>query len=725
MSGGRHHRRFFRSIGVLLLPVVAWTGAWLLSHRPAAEMNRFNRLNSTQQSLWRSFGGTWEVVHGIVRNNSDERGAKLVAGSDRWRDYTLTTDLQFDGDHGDMGVLVRSNREEEGVDAYDGYYIGLRTTDGTLVIGRSDYGWIESMPILMPGGVHMNAWYRLTVTVVGCDIAASSVNQSTHQVAYAALHEDGCVPSGRVGLRSLATGGRWKEIAVHPAERAELEALSKHAAAVRRLEFPRREGDYNRMFHFSPPEEASAAALATVSGNERHAISIGDLQKFPRDADRSVLLHGIVTLTSPALYVQDANGGVVVRDAHLPQLNVGDAVELSGKAELGTYSAAVVGGNVRLLWSSTPVPPIAVTPAQAASGAYDAQFIETEARVLAMNSAVDGGESLELSDGSQVFRALFNQHSARSLVRIEVNSLVRIRGVCVLDRRITHEMTPFVLLPRSGADVSILSAPPWWTPWHVALLVAGATLLIMVLQMTYFRLHQWRANAITSERERLAHEIHDTMAQSFAGVGYQIQGIRSGVLRNQQIDKGHIAEQLHVAYQLVKRCHEEASRTISMLGAPSPEIQHNLLGALVQVAKKIAGNAVQVETRLEGSVPSLNLRLANAMLHIGQESISNAIGHGEATMIWLTLRAVDNEIELVIEDNGKGFMCDPEAAGFGIQGMQKRARDVAGQLEISSRPGEGTCVRVRANAQVEQPWSGIRARLGRQLTVWLQRERKD
>jgi len=65
-----------------------------------------------------------------------------------------------------------------------------------------------------------------------------------------------------------------------------------------------------------------------------------------------------------------------------------------------------------------------------------------------------------------------------------------------------------------------------------------------------------------------------TMAQSFAGVGYQIQGIRSRVLKGERIAQTQITDQLDVAYQLVRRCHEEASRTISMLGTASPEVQN-------------------------------------------------------------------------------------------------------------------------------------------------------
>jgi signal transduction histidine kinase len=246
------------------------------------------------------------------------------------------------------------------------------------------------------------------------------------------------------------------------------------------------------------------------------------------------------------------------------------------------------------------------------------------------------------------------------------------------------------------------AGPPWWTPWHVGMLFAAALGMALLTQLIYFRVQQWKAYTITQERERLAHEIHDTMAQSFAGVGYQIQGIRRSVVRGDRQDSRQIADQLSVAYQLVRKCHEEASRTIAMLGSSSPQIQQNLLGSLAETARRIAGNQIRTITRLQGNSIPLNLRLADALLHIGQEAIANAVGHSDPTVLTLTLNYEGKDVELVVEDNGQGFEYTPEKAGFGILGMQKRARDVAGALRILSAPGRGTQVRVTASLQQDK-----------------------
>lgn len=673
--------------------------AWLFWKRGEIPPDHVYTLQGGKLKGAEAFGGAWEVDDGVVRNNSDERGAKLVTGSERWKDYTLSADLKFDGEHGDMGVIVRSTNEEEGVDAYNGYYIGLRTTDATLIIGRADYGWMEARPVSMPGGVHAGTWYRILVTAVGCRIAASSQNLTTGQTAWIAVEERPCAEAGRIGLRSLATGGMWKNIHIKPAVLSDYMNLRSHAASIEYPEFPKREADYNRIFRFSPTYDASMQPPGIAAASSAPLFHTGDLQNLPRTQKGPVSLRGVVTLATHDLYVQDAEGGVFVTGARMPPLNVGDEVEVTGRVQPGLYSSAIRGGTVRLLWSGAPIPPVAITPLQASSGAYDARFVEIEGRLTGIRQIEPNEQALELIQDGQPFSALYVNQPFGSLPRLEINSLLRLRGVCVLDRKVTREITPFAILLRSNDDIQVIAPPPWWTPWHLAMLFVALIGLALLIQLVYFRIQTWQTNAITQERERLAHDIHDTMAQSFAGVGYQIQGIRSAVQRKDHPEFRPIAEQLDVAYQLVRKSHEEASRTIAMLHASAPDIESELVNSLVNTAKKIAGDHIDTRTKVEGVHFRLNLRLANALLHIGQEAITNAVSHANPTKLMITLCYQEPHVELIVEDNGNGFDATPEKAGFGILGMQKRAQAVGAQLTIAGALGKGTQVRVFARSK--------------------------
>ena len=459
-------------------------GAWLwLQQRHANSVvpSHSYQLQTGRLDEWNAVGGKWEVDNGIIRDNSTERGAKLLTGSSDWRNYTLNADIRFDGEGADMGVIVRSNDEKEGVDTYNGYFVGLRNLDGTIVIGRSDYGWIEARPLPIPGGVHPSVWYRLRVTAYECNIAASVQNLTTSQTAWIAFEERSCVETGRIGLRSMNPSGMWRNVSIMPASRDDYMELQRHAAFVERPEVP--------------------------------------------------------------------------------------------------------------------------------------------------------------------------------------------------------------------------AGPPWWTPWHVGMIFAAVLALALLTQLAYFRIERWKTYTIMQERERLAHAIHDTMAQSFAGVGYQIQGIRRSIVRNDQQEAGHIADQLSIVYQLIRRCHAEASETIAMLGSSSSFIQQNLLETLADTARKIAGDKIEIITEFHGAFVLLNLRLADALLHIGQEAIANAVSHADPTTLTITLSYRDSGVELVVKDNGQGFMYLPQTAGFGISGMQKRARDVGATLQILSAPGMGTQVHVVTTRQ--------------------------
>ncbi len=675
-------------------------------------------LKSNSLDDWQSYGGTWDVSNGVVHNHSDERGAKLLAGSSQWTDYRLQADVRFDGDHGDMGVILRSSREEEGVDAYDGYYVGLRTTDGTLIIGRSDYGWMEARPIPMPGGVHADTWYRLIVIAEGCKIGATSENLTTGAKIGLVFSEQQCRTSGRIGLRSLATGGSWRNIEVAPSSAQDFEQLATYAAGVEKPEFPKREADYNSFFRFSAPHDIASRDAGSQTMQTLPQPRISDLQQMSRDTPTHAMVRGVVTITSPQLYIQDATGGVRVEDSAGLAANVGDTVEVSGYVKPTLYSAIFKDDTVRLLWSGTPVPPISVTPIQAASGSYDARFIEVQGHLSNVVTDAAGHVELEIREDSQSFKAILKNAPKRYLRELQPGSYLRLRGVCVLDRQYTQATTAFALLLRSEDDVQVLAGPPWWTPFHVILLFAGLLVLALLIQVIYFRIQRWKTLAITQERERLAHDIHDTMAQSFAGVGYQIQGIRSSIVQGTHNGPNEVADKLDVAYQLVRRCHEEASRTVAMFGV-SLEGSGGLVDELENTVVRIAGEQVKAVVAIEGTPQPLSLRLTKALLHIGQEAITNSLRHGAPTQIRIVLGFERNELYLTIADDGCGFEEARVKPHLGMQGMRQKTREIGGQLVIASNVGSGTQATVRVPLQQERP--AVRTRLLRAITKMFSR----
>ena len=690
-------RRLVLSIviaAVAVFALAAAVSAWIGARRAHSPWTYAFPVGPSAMKAWLPLGGTWEMLNGAIHNGSNDRGAKLVSGSTRWSDYAVRGDLHFDSDHGDMGLVIRSNDEEEGVDAYRGYYAGLRVNDGALVIGKADYGWLEAAPVIMPGGVNHSTWFHLTLMSVGCRIAAQAENLNTHQSAWVVLQEHPCIQSGRIALRSLSTGGTWRNLSVASADETAMAGMLSHVSAVSQLEYPKGEAEYSRLR--AKLSAAHAVPPAAVSVETQHITHIIDLVDLPPDEQKQATIRGVVTLSASDLYLQDATAGILVRKKSSYKLNVGDFVEVTGLAHADLYRTTMAARTVQLLWDGAPVPPISITSSQAVSGAYDARFVEIESLVTANRLDPDGGRVLTLSDGVQSFDAIVPRGSSQRADMPARGSYVRVRGICTRGSEAQSDAKPFAIVLRSSDDLHVLAGPPWWNLWHIGLLFVAALALVFTLQFVVLHLQRWKNETITRERERLAHEIHDSMAQSFAGVGYQIQGIRKTLLAGTELNRGRLSDQLTLAYQLVRRSHEEASRTIAMLSPAYPALREDLPATLAEAARRIAGDDIAIQLESEGEKYPLPLVVANGFYHIGREAIVNAVNHAHPSRIVITLSFLKDQVALTIADNGCGFDFSPAKAGFGILSMQKRARDFGGTLKITSSDQAGTKVQTCA-----------------------------
>lgn len=665
-------------------------------------------------SGWHAYGGAWQVRRHVARNESDERGAKMVAGNPRWRDYTLEGDTRLLSHGGDVGFVVRVNNESTGVDAYDGYYVGVRTGDNSLVIGRSSYGWMEGDPAPVAGGVRALEWYHLRIVAVGCAVAASARDTRTGVITYAALRENPCVRDGKIGLRSHATGGEWRNISVVRARPSDLRQMLDHVAKVTRPLYPRDEAGYNAT-HTFPTFDHSQDEAGSGWRNEVAGLPIASLASLKLARLERARVRGVVTLTSPSLYIQDATGGAVILPAKPPLLNLGDEIEAVGSALPQGYSTAIQNAEVRRMWDRTPYPPMLVTPSQAATGAYDAMLIETEGTLEGTEYKNDR-LILTLQNGEESFQAIAQTaKSGYPYSGFALHSRLRLRGICVLDASATRGLTPFALWLRSADDVERLAGPPWWNKKHMTELGFALLLLALAAQLIYSSVEKWQLHAVAHERERLAYELHDTLAQSFAGIGYQLQGIRNRVRAQASSGLEALVNPLEAVCENVRKAHEEASLSIAMLRDFSPE-SSDLAGALERCTSQMCyGGTMTVQVISSGEVRPVSLPAADALFHIGREAIANALRHAGATQIRVALNYSSDLVILTIEDDGGGFEAQRPGNGLGLRGMEKRAKDVHAELAIESQPGKGTRVTVQAPVAVKRDYVAYFAWFGRSL----------
>lgn len=682
-----HHRYSSRlflagstiAIAAALVICVAW------SHRQPYFRSGWNERE--HQSDWQAFGGTWQIVDGSIQNISDDRGAKLMNGSPDWHNYMVQADVQLLGDTGDAGFVIRASNEAVGVDSYDGYFAGIRDADETLILGRADYGWHEFQTIPVHSGVQSGSWYHLKVLAYECTLIASATTPSG-EVRIAQLHEQQCLTKGRFGLQSYSTGTVWRNLEVQHASERDMQVMLLQSGAGSELKQKSSEDIWTDQ-RFVEPMRRELRDHQT----DLHAVQIGSLRLLPQNLPSPVTIHGVVTMVSPILFIQDSSGGIAIPDATTSKpVQIGDAVEARGDPEQQEFSSVLHHATVRPLWSHTPVPPVSVTASQAASGAFDAQYIETEGKLTSEQNDSRQSLVLKLDEGSQSFVAIAeNLALAHTLRNFKTGSRLRLRGVCVTDRAFARDGVPFALLMRSAGDAEMIEPPPWWNTWHIIEVMLGLLTTSLLLQYGYITIKRNRLRAIMEERERVAHEMHDTLAQSFAGIGYQLEALCDEAEPGSQM-----RSQLESTVDLVRFGHMEARRNITALRPCNIE-REGLARALGQAAQAMVhGGSITIKTSVHGEQIQIPLRIADTLFRIGQEAIANAVRHAKPRTIHIALIYGKDSVKLIVRDDGKGFLPSQQSSGFGIQGMGQRADAIAASLRLRTSPEHGTAVNVRA-----------------------------
>jgi signal transduction histidine kinase len=685
-------RRLWILLCILSLALATGYGFWEYQRNPSRGLPYHDSFAGGKAEEWKAFGGTWELMNGSMRNDSDERGAKLLTGSQQWLNYSIEADVMLLGEGGNAGLIVRSSDEEEGVDAYTGYYAGLRNLDHSLVLGRAGHGWMEvARPVSFPGNkVLPGRWYHLKLLAYGCQLIAAADQPSQPTITTLSVKDVDCVVSGRAGLRSYASGGVWRNVVVRPASQQDAAVMLAMVQPQDALNSEPQIADSVSLSGFHAPQAGIRTQALPSSPNTQ---PISKLRLFPFARQERATVRGVVILASPELFVQDSTGGVLVKPATSETVRVGDEVEATGLVRPGDSNATLDDATVRVLWAGTPMPALSVTASQAATGAFDAEFIEVEGRLRHKEYGADDTLVFDLDSGPQSFRAVMKRGRGDSLYnRLREGSLLRIRGVSVVDSSSAADIAPFTLLVRSTDDFVELAGPPWWSARHLVAMAIGFLLLALLANFVYHRVDNWRLRAIVEEREHLAFEMHDTLAQGFAGIGFQLEAIRTGVPE----EFSRMRQQIDLASDLVRHSHAEARRTVEML-RPQQLESEGLLSALAFCARRlVTGGSVAVTARSVGDVQPIPLRLSDNLYRIGQEALANAVRHAHAANLGIILEYKKTSVRLLVSDDGRGFTNGDEQTGFGVLGMRKRAASIGASLDISSDPAEGTRVAVIA-----------------------------
>jgi two-component system NarL family sensor kinase len=189
------------------------------------------------------------------------------------------------------------------------------------------------------------------------------------------------------------------------------------------------------------------------------------------------------------------------------------------------------------------------------------------------------------------------------------------------------------------------------------------------------------------ERNRLAREIHDTLAQGLTAVSLQLES--ADALLEAEADPARIRQMVQQALALTRANLEEARRSVLDLRA-APLAGRTLVEALVLLAEE---TPLPVDLLVTGGNQPLPSRVETGLYRIAQEAINNTCHHARASQIVVKLVVTPQTVTLTVEDDGRGFDLETITSNrFGLVGLNERVKLLNGRFHIESSPGQGTRV---------------------------------
>jgi signal transduction histidine kinase len=270
------------------------------------------------------------------------------------------------------------------------------------------------------------------------------------------------------------------------------------------------------------------------------------------------------------------------------------------------------------------------------------------------------------------------------------------------------------------ASVGFDVMPPWWRTWafYAAAALAAAALVwtlyawrirALALRQRYLEglvsertaelgrsreavrmLGVHNARSLEEERMRVSRELHDEMGQQLAALRMEVSVLRkrsgaAGLARAGPLD------------MLVERVDGLVASIRGLVTQLRPPALDAGLPAAIDwlVAEFTRHTGVPCQAELDAPTHLLPPDAATMVFRIVQESLNNVRRHADATRVSVTLHQAGTVCELVVNDDGVGFNVDQQRNGYGLLGMEERARALHGTLSIESAPGAGTTVRLK------------------------------
>jgi signal transduction histidine kinase len=211
---------------------------------------------------------------------------------------------------------------------------------------------------------------------------------------------------------------------------------------------------------------------------------------------------------------------------------------------------------------------------------------------------------------------------------------------------------------------------------------------------------------VAAERERMAREIHDTLAQGFTSIVMLAQAGLAASSKGDRSSKDAAAQRL-TAIEAVARENLAEARALVAAFSPVDLDGATLADAVTRLGQRFAERSgVPVDVQISGSLAGLARDQEVVLLRAVQEALANVRRHAEARTVTVRLLGEEGGARVEVRDDGVGFAPD-QVEGYGLSGMRARAVDVGGQVAVDSQAGRGTRVEVRVPVAPAAPTAAV------------------
>jgi signal transduction histidine kinase len=575
-----------------------------------------------------------------------------------------------------------------------------RLSWGQLASGRMDAQWVEMEGVVRTtDGAHL---------LLDCD--GRQVTASIAAAAAPAVNRllDAAVRVRGVGVAALDDWGRMQGVHLLIPSLENLEVESEPVAA-----FTQPLQLVNNILKVRGPGEA--AHRVRVSG----VLTFQDGQRlFLQDesgAAMAIFKQEIVldSVFGRAQWMFWRTPGTNVSKTQV-KLEPGDRVEVVGFADSHGYAPVLMEAQARKVGRGGEVKPYILDANGLNNWRRDSMLVQLDAQFVGQQ-VLGAHTVLELVAYGRALQAFVPLNEGPS-EDFQPGTRLRITGVWQMDpvpyAELGRRVGAVRILARSPADFVVLSKPSWWTVERALAVIGGMAFVLLAASVWITQLHRKveqrsiqlsaeihrreqmeHLRALEEERARIARDLHDDLGAALT----QIRFLSAVESRDQAVPQG-TRDQLHLVSEKSRQLVASLDEIVWAIN-PANDSLPSLLNYLCHVAAEFfASTPIRCRLDMPDALPAVTLtsETRHHLYLAVREALNNIAKHSWADEVWLRFHWQERQLEIVIEDNGRGFSpAEAMQTGEGLGNMRKRVEKIGGQFACDSQPGKGTVCRIR------------------------------